>query len=225
LASRTERFDVRVIAGHARGKTLKSPTSDRIRPTGDKVKGAIFSLLEAQAYKLGFGVASADDDDRFAAARAWPRVLDLYAGSGALGIEALSRGAEQADFVDADPAARKLIAENLRLTGLAEHGRIHGLRAEQVPSALAGDYDVLLADPPYGVEAAPILAEIADSPRLTDRGVLVWEHHRDMQPPERLGRLRLLRSRRHGLTSISLYAGSAVDDQPPEGADPEQTDT
>jgi 16S rRNA (guanine966-N2)-methyltransferase len=213
---------MRVIAGVARGKLLKGPRSDRVRPTGDKVKGAIFSLLEARAYKLGFGEPVDEDDDRFATARAWPRVLDLYAGSGALGIEALSRGAARADFVESNAAGRRLIAENLRLTGLTDRGAIHPIPAEQVATVLPGAYDVILADPPYDDEAAPrILDQIARSARVTERSVLVWEHRHDLVPPESLGRLRLQRTRRHGIAAVSLFAGEDADS---EGDPPEQPD-
>jgi 16S rRNA (guanine966-N2)-methyltransferase len=179
-----------------------------LRPTGDKVKGAIFSQLEALAYKLGYE-REVDDDgrERFAAAKAWPRVLDLYSGSGALAIEALSRGAEQAVLVESDPQARRLIETNLRVTALSERAVLQHLRAEQAVSTLPGSYDLILADPPYGdSEAAQVLASIGASPRLADGGVLVWEHCADYKPPLRLGRLPLRHTRRYGIAALSLYA-------------------
>src|SRR6516162_2790230 len=88
---------VRVISGTARGRHLRA--APETRPTADLVKGAIFSMLEALAYKRGF---EPDEEGDFAAAVAWPRVLDLFAGSGGLGIEALSRGAQSAQFVEQD---------------------------------------------------------------------------------------------------------------------------
>jgi 16S rRNA (guanine966-N2)-methyltransferase len=198
---------VRVIAGNARGRHLKSPLSDSLRPTGDKVKGAIFSVLEALAFKLGFDPETdAEGNEKFASAGAWPRVLDLYAGSGALGIEALSRGAEQVDFVESNKSARALIQTNLQLTALTERALVHALPAERAVSTLTGSYDLILADPPYTDSGSPkVLANIANSPLVTDRTVLVWEHRSDYDPPSTLGRLRLQRTRRHGIAALSLY--------------------
>src|SRR5439155_22687236 len=87
--------------------------------------------------------------EKFASALAWPRVLDLYAGSGALGIEALSRGAESADLVDSSAAARRLIAANLQLTGLMSGATVHALPVQRAVSTLGGSYDLILAYPPY----------------------------------------------------------------------------
>src|SRR5262245_64153570 len=106
---------MRVISGTARGRPLRA--TRETRPTADLIKGAIFSMLEALAYKRGF---EPDEDGNFAAMLAWPRVLDLYAGSGALGIEALSRGAAFAEFVDQDREAARIIEANLRLADFAE---------------------------------------------------------------------------------------------------------
>src|SRR5579864_6392572 len=111
---------MRVISGTARGRPLRAAAGTR--PTADLIKGAIFSMLEALAYKRGF---EPDEDGNFAAALAWPSVLDLYAGSGALAIEALSRGARWADLVDRDREAARIIAANLRATGLDDRARVH----------------------------------------------------------------------------------------------------
>jgi 16S rRNA (guanine966-N2)-methyltransferase len=215
---------MRVIAGEARGRTLKAPASGRVRPTGDKVKSAIFSALEALAYKLGYGLDADADDERFAAAQAWPRVLVLYSGSGALWIEALSRGAEWADFVEGDAAARKALVENLRATGLADRAAIHPLGAERVLSTLTGNYDLILADPPYADGGAEqILAAIAASPLASGRSVLAWEHARDRRPPEQLGKLRLRRTRQYGAAAISLYAGELATPERAAGGDAEHS--
>src|SRR5947209_20577237 len=102
---------MRVISGSARGHHLRA--ASQTRPTADLIKGAIFSMLEALAYKRGF---EPDEDGNFAASLAWPRVLDLYAGSGALGLEALSRGATYAEFVEQNREAARIVESNLRLT-------------------------------------------------------------------------------------------------------------
>jgi 16S rRNA (guanine966-N2)-methyltransferase len=206
---------VRVIAGVARGHPLLAPGRSPTRPTGDKIKGAIFSMLEAEAMRRGFDLEPEDDEHegRFAAAVAWPKVLELYAGSGALAIEALSRGAQHADLVESNRDARQAIAANLAKTGLAERANIHGLTSQSAVSTFRGTYDLILLDPPYDAEGVRLVLErLAGGGLLERSGVVVWEHSRSTEPPERIeapgagGALRLLRSRQHGAASVSLYA-------------------
>jgi 16S rRNA (guanine966-N2)-methyltransferase len=190
---------MRVIAGSARGRGLRSPPRPRasgkpgVRPTSDLVRGAIFDMLDA----LG-----AD----------YVRVLDLYAGTGALGIEALSRGEGTADFVESDPVAGGVIAVNLQLTGFADRGTLHRLTAERALERLSGPYTLVLADPPYYDDAAiaTVKALAADRRLIDARTVLVLEHHRKLDPPPALGPLPLYRSRRHGDTVVSIYAEEDV---------------
>ena len=206
---------MRVIAGSARGRPLRAPSHAPTRPTGDKVKGAIFSMLDAEALRRGFEPVADDPDrdGRFAATVAWPRVLELYAGSGALAIEALSRGAEHADLVESSADARGAIADNLQKTGLSDRASIHALSSEAAVSTFRGTYDLILLDPPYDAEGVRLVLERAAAGGLLKRsGVVVWEHGRSNVPPERIdapgtGRgLRLLRTRHHGAASVSLYA-------------------
>jgi 16S rRNA (guanine(966)-N(2))-methyltransferase RsmD len=190
---------MRVIAGIAKGRRLAAPKSAAVRPTTDRVKEAIFSMLEAQAYRLE---ECDEDGSRFP----FPRVLDLFAGSGALGVEALSRGAEHVDFVELSPQARAVIAENLRRTGFNAQGTIHGMRAETAISTLQGPYDLILLDPPYGDEAAAqVLQRIGSSNILADQAIVVFEHARSRPSPKEAGALQLARSRHHGSTEISLF--------------------
>lgn len=119
---------MRVITGSARGRRLREPSNYDIRPTTDKVKEAIFSSIQ-------FDVPGA-------------RVLDLFAGTGQLGIEALSRGAEHCVFVDASPEAVRLVTENLRATGLSDRAEVK--RGEALAYlASARGFDIVLLDPPY----------------------------------------------------------------------------
>jgi 16S rRNA (guanine966-N2)-methyltransferase len=210
---------VRVIAGEARGRPLLAPARAPTRPTSDKIKGAIFSMLEAEAFRRGFEVEPDDDEHggRFAAAVAWPRVLELYAGSGALAIEALSRGATHADLVESSADARRAIAANLDRTGLAERASVHGLSSEAAVSTFHGPYDLILLDPPYDAEGVRLVLERLAGTRLLERsGVVVWEHSRSTNPPEQIGDagegggLRLLRTRQHGAASVSLYASATT---------------
>ena len=199
---------MRVIAGIARGRPLRSVESRRVRPTSDKVKGAIFSMLEAEAFKRGLAepgyLAAVEEGKR---GFPWPRVLDLYAGSGALGIEALSRGAEWADFVEADARAREAIADNLRRTGLASRGRIHAMRAETAISTFAHPYDLILVDPPYdepGFESD--FQQLCGSALVGASTFVVLEHSRQRSVPSRCGPLTRLKTRFHGGTGITIYA-------------------
>ena len=208
---------MRVIAGIARGRPLRAPAGAPTRPTADKIKGAIFSMLDAEALRRGFEPVPDDEehDGRFAAAVAWPRVLELYAGSGALGIEALSRGAVHADLVESSADARRAIVANLERTGLAERASVHALSSEAAVSTFRGPYDLILLDPPYDAEGVRLVLERLAGGGLLDRsGVVVWEHSRSTEPPEQIeapdggGKLQRLRTRQHGAASVSLYAAA-----------------
>ncbi|MER3405926.1 MAG: 16S rRNA (guanine(966)-N(2))-methyltransferase RsmD, partial [Chloroflexota bacterium] len=135
---------MRVIAGVAKGQRLLGPRGRGTRPTSDRLRGAIFDALGERA---GYG---------------W--VLDLYAGTGALGIEALSRGAEHADFVESDRTMCAIIQANLERTKLAAHGRVLCRRVEDVLPELTGPYDLILMDPPYDdPHRDEVLAKLAAS--------------------------------------------------------------
>lgn len=226
---------MRVIAGSARGHNLKGPRSDATRPTSDMVRGALFAMLESML-ELETGLEGL-------------RVLDLYAGTGALGIEALSRGAAWCDFVEEDRASCRIIAENLahtRLGGLASvhchtvervlaHPEILGGKGRSKPDAVtpvtpdhctqAPEYDIILLDPPYALAEDPrgglwgIIGRLADSGYAAPGGLVVLEHSRRATAPESLGRLSLVRSRRHGDTCVAIYAvGEAPADALPAAA-------
>jgi 16S rRNA (guanine966-N2)-methyltransferase len=196
---------MRVISGTARRRTLRAATTTR--PTADLIKGVIYSMLEALAYKRGF---EPDEDGNLAAALAWPRVLDLFAGSGGLGIEALSRGAQSAEFVEQDRAAARIIEANLRSTGLDERARVHlttvaaALRSVRVP------VDLVFADPPYEDDAAvgATVKSLGAPGLLLPTSVVVIEQPARAEPPAAVGDLPLSNTRRHGRTRVSLYAST-----------------
>lgn len=209
---------MRVIAGSARGRPLRAPRDAATRPTSDKIKGVIFSMLESEAMRRGYQSVAGDDerDGRFAAAVAWPRVLELYAGSGALAIEALSRGAERADLVEPNAAARRTIDANLAKTGLGDRARVHALKSEQAASTLRGPYDLIVLDPPYAAtEALSLVERLVDGSLLDEAGVVAWEHTRDAMLPPIIAApgasrvLRLVRTNSHGAAAVSLYASVA----------------
>jgi 16S rRNA (guanine966-N2)-methyltransferase len=146
---------VRIIAGQWRGRTIRAPRDNRVRPTGDRAREAWMSIVQPELPGA--------------------TVLDLYAGSGALGLEALSRGAESADFVDVAPAAIKAIRENGAALGALDRMRIHRGEALRYAQKLpAGAFDVAFADPPYNLGMAPRLA--AQWLRVPFAAILGIEH-------------------------------------------------
>jgi 16S rRNA (guanine966-N2)-methyltransferase len=157
-----------------------------MRATRALVKEATFSILFSLTPRLG-------------------RVLDLYAGTGALGLEALSRGAEWVDFVERDPACCALIRQNLAATGLAGRARVYCLPVRKALPILEGRYDIILLDPPYGgAEAEKTLQALGRTPRLVGEAVVV-EHSTRQNPASCYGSLALLKRRRYGDTSLSIY--------------------
>ena len=166
---------------------MKSPRASRTRPTSDLVRGAIFSMLESVASD-------------------WSRVLDLYAGSGGLGIEALSRGAAWADFVEQDARCCNLIRENLEGTKLAGQAHVYCCTVKKALSFLKESYGIVLLDPPYSdPAAAATLAEVAASPLVRVESVIVMEHSPRLTLESAYGKFNLLKTRRHGDTCISVY--------------------
>jgi len=128
----TYRRPVRVVGGSARGRTLVAPTGGRTRPTSDRVREAIFNALRSRG-----GVEGAD-------------VLDLFAGSGALGVEALSQGAARATFVDSDRAARHAVRRNLEACGFVDRAAIITAPADRFLARLGAErFDLAFCDPPY----------------------------------------------------------------------------
>jgi 16S rRNA (guanine966-N2)-methyltransferase len=133
-------------------------------------------------------------------------VLDLYSGTGALGIEALSRGAEHCDFVEADAKTCEVIRENLTRTGMLDRAKVYPLPVSRALSRLRGPYDLVVADPPYEYDRAESeLRDLIGKGLLAGEGTLVVEHSKRHEWPEELeGRPQLL-SRRHGDTRITIY--------------------
>ena len=177
---------MRVIGGSARGLTLKGPPDAGTRATGDKVRGAIFNVLAP--YVEG------------------AQVLDLYAGTGALGIEALSRGAAHCTFVERRQALCAVIHENLSRAHLLERAQIYPGLVHHLLSTLQGSYDLILADPPYEDREG---AAIAGSPTLhtllAPRAILVLEHSPRVAVAGDVGPLRFVRTRRYGDTAVSYW--------------------
>ncbi len=183
---------VRVIAGTFKGRRLKTPTWTGLRPTSDKLRETLFNILAPRL--------------------AGARVLDSYAGTGALGIEALSRGATSVTFIEADRRAQDLIAANLAICGVKSGYAIIRASAVRAFERLLEQrslepFDIVLLDPPYasenraGVDA--ILA--AAGCVLAQAGVLVFEHAKKQAVPETAGELIRTRSVVSGSSALTFY--------------------
>jgi 16S rRNA (guanine966-N2)-methyltransferase len=172
---------MRVIAGTYRGRTLKAPPGDATRPTSDRVREALFSILATRTPGA--------------------RVLDLFAGSGALGLEAVSRGAAEADLVESAAPSLKSIAANIAALDAAATVRVHRADAlkfaQSLPSAA---YDVAFADPPYDLGLA---AQVAERWLATPFAALLGVEHRAFEPMPGGGE-----TRRYGDTAITFYGMS-----------------
>ena len=169
---------MRIIAGQWRGRTIKAPKDSRVRPTGDRAREAWMSIVGPQ-------IPGA-------------RVLDLYAGSGALGLEALSRGAASADFVDVAPAAIKMIRENGATLGALDRMYIHRAEALRFAQRLEADaFDMAFADPPYNLGMAPRVA--AQWLRVPFAAILGVEHDAHEALPEGGD------TRTYGGTAVTIY--------------------
>lgn len=180
---------MRVTGGDLRGRRLKTPDGPRTRPTSDLVRGAIFSMLDARGVEP-------------------ERVLDLYAGTGAMGIEALSRGAAWCDFVEHDSGAAAAIRENLSTLDLATRGRVSKMDVRRYIDSYGGEpYDLVFADPPYADESIPAVIEaLLSSPLVSVSTILAWEHPSRRAHPQRIGVFDCIAERRHGDTVILLFA-------------------
>lgn len=185
---------MRVIAGDARGRVLRGPRSAGTRPTSDLVRGAIFSMLAARG-------------------ATFTRVLDLFAGTGALGIEALSRGAETADFIEGDRRACAVISANLDLTGFSHAARVVCASLPAALSRVTGPYGLIFMDPPYDFPGAAVILDRLQAGGFVDAATtIVYEHDRRTMPPEERGGHPLIVTRTHGSTAFSLYCGRERDE-------------
>jgi len=183
---------MRVIAGSHRGRRLSGPEGTTLRPTSDKVREAIFSIL-------GDHVPGG-------------RFLDLYAGTGAVGIEALSRGAAAVTFVESDPTAVQLLQKNLQTCQLLNHAQIHVGQASaflQRNDWWGGPYDVLFADPPYAaLDEVDILIQAWKPGLLSEHAAMMIEQDSRATLPASIDHATLLRRYQYGDTALYLYGVS-----------------
>ena len=193
LAAEPYRGAVRVVGGVLGGRRLEAPTGDAVRPTSDRAREAVFNML------FGLGLPEGAS------------VLDLFAGSGALGIEALSRGATHATFVDSDAAAYQAITANLTALGVTDQAAV--VRSD-VTGFLAGQHnpvDLAFADPPYEFDGWPELLDIIDAQAL------VCESDREIEPAPH-HRWQTHRTRRYGNPVITVLVRPDSADPPAAGS-------
>jgi len=179
---------MRVITGTAKGHKLKGPPDNGTRPMLDRVKESLFAILS------GYDVIHG-------------RALDLFAGTGSLGIELLSRGAEWCDFVEQRAAVCKVIKENLAHTKFTAQARVHQTGVEAFIAAARGEaYAIIMLDPPYRSPTIEATIEAIEASALVRDGtVLVVGHWPRLTLRESYGRLEQLTSRRIGDSSFSIY--------------------
>lgn len=178
---------MRVIAGNAKGHRLKVPRSTTVRPATDLVKGAIFSILETTASD-------------------WSQVLDLFSGSGSLGIEALSRGAGWVDLVDHNPRCCAIIRQNLEGTKQAARAHVYCCSVTNAISFLDKEYNIILIDPPYSdLTIGNTITKLAESKLVGVNSIVVVTHSSRLTLNATYSSLHAFKERRHGDSCITLY--------------------
>lgn len=183
---------LRITGGVHRGRRLRVLERAGLRPTSDRVRLALFSVLGSETLQGS-------------------RVVDLFAGTGVLGLETLSRGAAWCDFVDVDARRCRQIRETLTELALDDRAHVYEGRVEAILPTLKGGYDLALVDPPY--ETADwdgFMSPLGRADTMKDGGLVVVEHRHTTAAGKRFGRLSLDESRRYGDTAISIYEARAV---------------
>ncbi|NQT30059.1 MAG: 16S rRNA (guanine(966)-N(2))-methyltransferase RsmD [Candidatus Saganbacteria bacterium] len=182
---------MRVISGKAKGKKLNSPKG-KTRPLSDQVKEALFNILQNRICDCYF--------------------LDLFAGSGAVGIEALSRGATLSIFVELDKKTVRVIRENLELCSFSDRAEVYALdvlRALRILKRKGAKFDIIFIGAPYdSPNLEKVLAELSDGSLLNERGIVVAEHRRQHKIQDQYEKLVVFRSVKYGETELTFYESS-----------------
>lgn len=178
---------MRVIAGLARGKRLKTAEGLSVRPTADRVKESIFNIIQFEV------------EDR--------HVLDLFAGSGGLGIEALSRGAADCTFVDASSEAIQVIKENVAACGFNDRCKIKKDNYDSFVANYNGEpFDLVFLDPPYSKGmVSHAISVLLTCDILSDRVIIMAESDREDELPEKVGPIEQKKTYCYGKTKVSIY--------------------
>jgi len=176
---------MRVTGGSERGRQLKAPAGSLVRPTSDKVKQALFNILGERVAGAVF--------------------LDLFAGAGGIGIEALSRGAVRVTFVDRSRDSLGAVKQNIEEMGFRNRAEALLSQAEVFLKKPSGPYDIVFLDPPYAEKIQPLLELLAGSGVLKPDSIVIAEHFRKQPSPENAGGLTLYREARYGDTVLAFY--------------------
>ncbi|WP_318504915.1 16S rRNA (guanine(966)-N(2))-methyltransferase RsmD [Bacillus sp. T3] len=180
---------MRVVSGICKGKSLKAVPGNSTRPTTDKVKEAIFNII-GPYFSGGIG-------------------LDLFAGSGGLGIEAISRGLDQVIFVDREGKAIQTIKENIVACGLEKHAEIYRNDASRALKAIVKrelKFDVIFLDPPYKKQQLlDVLTDMDRHQLVENKGVIVCEHGHDVELPEQVGHFMVIKREQYGIIHITIF--------------------
>jgi 16S rRNA (guanine966-N2)-methyltransferase len=181
---------MRIIAGEFRGRKIKQPTSRKVRPTKDRIREAVFNIIAECVPEAS--------------------VLDLFAGSGAYGLEALSRGAQRAVFVEKDTGCAGIIKENIKLLGVEGSAKVVTLDVFKSMEGLEKEkerFDLVFADPPYSKNMAKkTLIKVNQYDILNHSGLLIIECHADEKLPDNEGSFCVIKKRTYGNTSVSVYS-------------------
>lgn len=179
---------LRIIAGDAKGRPIRSLPGRETRPTSGRVKESLFNIIGSDVISTA--------------------VLDLFAGTGSLGLEALSRGADRAVFIDREKRCARLIKQNLASLGFHDRGRVSAASLPQAVEHLRGKrFQLVFIDPPYGRGlAVPVLETIDKVGILAGSGLVAVEHSSREELPEQVGGLSLRDRRSYGDTALSFYS-------------------
>lgn len=183
---------MRVITGTARGRKLLTPEGFDTRPTTDKVKEAICSALH-------FDFQGA-------------KILDLFAGSGQMAIEGLSRGARSAVLIDSDPKAIECIQQNVKACGFGECATVLRTEAAAFLQRCREKFDIVFLDPPYHKELIPQMMPLL-LPHLSEHAIIVCEHEPELKLPENIEKFYLQKDKKYGKITVSIYRTADEEDE------------
>ena len=175
---------MRVITGSARGRKLETLEGLDVRPTGEKVKEAIFSSIQ-------FEIEGAN-------------ILDLFAGSGQLGIEALSRGANKCWFCDSSASSVAIVKRNLDATGLKDQAVVSLSDYKTFLSIVNAEFDIVFLDPPYALDVIEDILTLLEN-KVSDIVKIIYEHGGEKEVPEKFGKFKLLKNYKYSKTTVSVY--------------------
>lgn len=186
---------MRVITGTAKGKKLIPPKDERVRPTSDRVKQSLFNIIDPLIKNSVF--------------------IDCFSGSGAIGIEALSRGAKEVYFIDNNRDSIQLIQRNLELTQLQDKGKILQMDVETAITSIANNKvfaDIIFMDPPYKLDIiTQLVMKISRNRILSEAGIIIAEHDKSYLPDKVILDYAIYDARTYGTTVMTYYQKSTLD--------------